>query len=48
MVKLSKLEEGKECLVREIGAVIGWLDEEKMGNGSMFSDLLYRINWNVQ
>lgn len=43
----TTLEEVKRCLVREIGEVIGWLDEEKNGNEYMHSELIYRINWIV-
>lgn len=43
----ATFEEVRGCLVREIGEVIEWLDEEKESKGLVFSDLIYRINWNV-
>lgn len=46
--ELTTEEEDKACLVREIGEVIGWLNAKKKGNGYVHSQLICRINRNVQ
>ena len=46
--ELTTSEEVKACLVREIGEVIGWLNAKKKGNGYVHSQLICRINRDVQ